>query len=131
MCRQRLARAGREQLSQRTGRRSLLVAALLALLNHGAVFTALPACSPPRHLNVSDTAPGFECPLSPSGAMCSWLGSWLPARLGVLGRAALAARSPFLTARGGGTWGATHGSGISCAETMSGRFAQRRGEASV
>lgn len=80
--------------------------------------------------NASDTASGFERPLPPSGATCSQLGSWLPARLGVPMRVALAVRSPFLTAwgRGGGTWrGATGGSGLSCAEAVSGKFAQRRG----
>lgn len=131
MCRQRLARAGREQLSQRTGRRSLLVAALLPLLNRGAVFTALPACLPPRHrtclilhlaLNVP-CHPPVPCALGwGPGCRLGW-GSWG-------GRPWLPAPPSSLPGEEG-HGGATHGSGISCAETMSGRFAQSRGEASL
>lgn len=136
MCRQRLAQAGSRQGAAlpATGRRSLSAAVLLALLNRGAEFTAPPACSPPRHRTCRIPCLALNVPCRPPvPCALTGLGSWLPARLGLPGRVALAARSPFLAARGpgGGTRGATRGSGISYAEAVSGRFAQRRGEALV
>ncbi|XP_040459387.1 uncharacterized protein LOC121092430 [Falco naumanni] len=100
-------------------------------------LTAVPSSLPRQPAHLPDTksvgyhAPGFECPRPPSSAMCFWLGSWLPARLGVPGRVALAACSPLLTAWGwgGGMWGTTPGSSVSCAEATS--FARRAGSLGV
>lgn len=56
------------------GCRSLLAAVLLALLSHSAEFSALLACSPPRHQMCHILRLALNVPLPPS----TRLGSWLP-----------------------------------------------------
>lgn len=94
------------------GRRSFSVAALLALLNCGAKFTAPPACSPRDTDRVGYRAwlcvpihPPAPCALA--GLLAAGYAGGVPGKRDVVG--------------------VTCSSSISCAEAVS-RFAQRRGE---